>query len=70
VPERDAYSNHVASLNVSTSKQTYAEILSAVNTDTTFPLVLNFLRCSPSSPTSEKNCLFPDYHHNQHRHAC
>jgi hypothetical protein len=45
---------------VSTSRQTYAEMLSAVSTDTTLPLVLNFLRCSPSWPTSEKNCLFPD----------
>lgn len=51
---------HVASRSVSTSKQTYAEILSAVNTLTTLPLVLNFFLCRPSSPTSEKNCLFPD----------
>jgi hypothetical protein len=54
---------HVSSLSVSTSRQTYAEMLSAVNTETTFPLVLNFLRCRPSWPTSEKNCLFPDCRH-------
>jgi hypothetical protein len=29
---------HVSSLSVSTSRQTYAEMLSAVNTETTFPL--------------------------------
>jgi hypothetical protein len=46
-------------LSVSTSKHTYALTLSAVSTVTTFPLVLNFLRFKPSSPTSEKNCLFP-----------
>jgi hypothetical protein len=34
-------------------------MLSAVNTVTTLPLVLNFLRRKPSSPTSAKNCLFP-----------
>ena len=44
---------------MSTSKQMYAETLSAVSTLTTFPLVLNFFLWSPSSPTSEKNCLFP-----------
>lgn len=49
----------VSSRSVSTSKQMYAEILSAVNTLTTLPLVLNFFLWSPSSPTSEKNCLLP-----------
>jgi hypothetical protein len=44
---------------VSTSKQMYAEILSAVSTLTTLPLVLNFFLWRPSSPTSEKNCLLP-----------
>ena len=44
---------------MSTSRQIYAERLSAVNTDTTLPLVRNLFRCRPSSPTSEKNCLFP-----------
>lgn len=34
-------------------------MLMAVRTVTTLPLVLNFFRCNPSSPTSEKNCLFP-----------
>lgn len=47
------------SLNVKTSNEIYAPMLSAVKTDTTFPDVLNFFRCSPSSPISEKNCLFP-----------
>lgn len=51
--------DQVSSRNVSTSKQTYAEMLSAVSTLTTLPLVLNFFLWSPSSPTSEKNCLFP-----------
>jgi hypothetical protein len=34
-------------------------MLSAVKTETTFPLVRNFFLCRPSSPTSEKNCLLP-----------
>ena len=50
---------YLSSRNVSTSRPIYAEMLSAVKTDTTLPLVRNFFRCSPSSPTSEKNCLFP-----------
>lgn len=50
---------HVSSLSVSISRQMYAAMLRAVRTETTFPLVLNLLRCNPSSPTSEKNCLFP-----------
>lgn len=54
--------HHVPNLNVSTNKHTYALTLNAVKTVTTFPLVRNFLRCSPSSPTSEKNCLFPRAH--------
>jgi hypothetical protein len=54
-----ACSCQVSSRSVSTSRQTYAEMLSAVNTVTTLPLVLNFLRRKPSSPTSAKNCLFP-----------
>lgn len=49
----------VSSRRVSTNRQMYAAMLSAVKTDTTLPLVLNFLRSSPSSPTSEKNCLLP-----------
>jgi hypothetical protein len=44
---------------VSTSKQMYAEMLSAVSTLTTLPLVLNFFLWRPSSPISEKNCLLP-----------
>lgn len=47
------------SLNVSTSRLMYAAILKAVSATTTFPLVLNLLRCSPSSPISLKNCRFP-----------
>lgn len=49
----------VSSRRVRTSKQMYADMLNAVNTETTFPLVLNFFRCKPSSPISEKNCLLP-----------
>lgn len=51
--------DQVSSRSVSTSKQMYAETLSAVNTLTTLPLVLNLFLWSPSSPTSEKNCLLP-----------
>jgi hypothetical protein len=53
------HSSHDSSLSVRTSRHTYAAMLSTVKTKTTLPLVLNFLRCSPSSPISEKNCLFP-----------
>lgn len=55
---------HLASFSVRTSRQMYAETLSAVKAKTTLPLVRNLLRYRPSSPTSEKNCLFPgDYQH-------
>ena len=52
-------SDYVVSFSVRTSRQMYAETLKAVNTDTTLPDVRNFFLCRPSSPTSEKNCLFP-----------
>lgn len=44
---------------VKTNKHMYAAMLRAVRTETTLPLVLNLFRRSPSSPSSEKNCLFP-----------
>lgn len=50
---------HPPSLSVSTSRLAYAATDSAVNTTTTLPLVRNLFRCSPSSPTSAKNCLLP-----------
>lgn len=52
-----------------TSKQMYADMLSAVSTLTTLPLVLNFFLWRPSSPTSEKNCLLPAFAC-QSVHAC
>ena len=46
-------------LTVRTRRHAYAATESAVSTTTTLPDVLNFFWFRPSSPISEKNCLFP-----------
>lgn len=56
---RRACSQASPSLSVKPSKHPYAAIDRAVRTTTTLPLVLNFFLFNPSSPISEKNCLFP-----------
>lgn len=48
-----------SNFSVKPSKHAYAATDNAVRTTTTLPLVRNLFVLIPSSPISEKNCLFP-----------